>query len=212
VRQAYDKFYKHAEKGLWTRQYRKNVGWGYFALPSWVQYDLLQQVSLRAYPTARSGDENLTSDIDLYNHVLTALKDMIQEEGIRSEEEMDLNMTCSLVVALQTYYSVVVSYGVSVSPALELAKALRPPQTFEDLLPKVDEEEEEIPIRLPTPARTKAAKKELFPEPPKQSDPENEPLEDYEGLLDDDDEPEDTAGSSSSKADESTMDTSAGVS
>ena len=79
-----------------------------------------------------------------------------------------------------------VTYGVSVSPQLELAKAERPPTSFYDLLPAVEEEEEEIEVRLPGQAKL-AAQKEMFPDPPSRAEPQDD-LADYDKLLEEDDD------------------------
>ena len=188
VRQAFVKFIGAAPNGLNTANFKANVGRGFFALPPWVQYDLLARVTRKCYPDGpKSGDEHLASDIDMYNHVLAAVKELIAEEGITEEAQLDLNMKCSLVTAFKTYYGVVVTYGVSVSPQLELAKAERPPTSFYDLLPAVEEEEEEIEVRLPGQAKL-AAQKEMFPDPPSRAEPQDD-LADYDKLLEDDDLP-----------------------
>ena len=167
IRTNFDKFTKAAEKGLWTSHYKRNVGWGYFALPSWVQYDLLKRVTKRAYPKGQhSGDEYLTSDVDLYNHVVTALKELLVEERITKESDLDLRMKCSLAEALQTYYAVVKAYGVAVSQKVPLAAPIKPPRQFSDLLPLPPADEEELEEVYALPTAKPAAQREMFPEPP----------------------------------------------
>lgn len=156
VRQFYVRFQTSADKGIWTHHRKKNVAYSFFAIPSWVQYDLLHRLSSRIYPKGRKGDEALLSDVDAFNHVLAALKELIALEGITSEDEMDLHLQGGLIKAIREYHGVVKRFGVSVSPDVPLAKLEPPPKRFEDLLPATDapEEDEEY---VPQPSTSAAA-------------------------------------------------------
>jgi len=130
------------------------------------------RITKRAYPMGvRSGDEYLTSDVDLFNHVLTALKELIKEERITKESELDLNMKCSVVKALQDYYAIVKAYAVAISPSVPLAILQRPPHEFSDLLPP-RENDVEMEVEYGLPSAKPVVQRDMFPEPPTRAEVE----------------------------------------
>lgn len=155
LRALYQKFMESAPRGLLTRYYRRNIGYGFFALPSWVCFELLTSVSHRFYPQGDrtpAGQETCVAEV--FNAVLTLLRGKLVAARVRDESECSVAPTGGFIQGLQEFYNRVKRFNVSVHPDRAVVSIMTPPILFPELL-RVEpqpEQQQQLPAYFTSPA------------------------------------------------------------